>query len=38
LEEVLEMIDMAEFQKCMVPLFQRIANCLNSSHFQVSFF
>jgi serine/threonine-protein phosphatase 2A regulatory subunit B' len=38
LEEVLELTDMAEFQKCMVPLFRRIANCLNSSHFQVSFF
>ncbi|GJN37304.1 hypothetical protein PR202_gb26240 [Eleusine coracana subsp. coracana] len=36
LEEVLELIDMAEFQKCMVPLFRRIANCLNSSHFQVA--
>jgi serine/threonine-protein phosphatase 2A regulatory subunit B' len=38
LEEVLELIDMAEFQKCTVPLFQRIAHCLSSSHFQVSFF
>jgi serine/threonine-protein phosphatase 2A regulatory subunit B' len=38
LEEVLEFIDMAEFQKCTVPLFQRIAHCLSSSHFQVSFF
>ncbi|KAG8053199.1 hypothetical protein GUJ93_ZPchr0001g30256 [Zizania palustris] len=36
LEEVLELTDMAEFQKCMVPLFRRIANCLNSSHFQVA--
>ena len=36
LEEVLELIDMAEFQKCMVPLFRRIATCLNSSHFQVA--
>jgi len=38
LEEVLELTDMAEFQKCMVPLFRRIASCLNSSHFQVIFF
>jgi serine/threonine-protein phosphatase 2A regulatory subunit B' len=38
LEEVLELIDMAEFQKCTVPLFRRIAHCLSSSHFQVSFF
>jgi serine/threonine-protein phosphatase 2A regulatory subunit B' len=35
LEEVLELTEMAEFQKCMVPLFRRIAHCLNSSHFQV---
>jgi serine/threonine-protein phosphatase 2A regulatory subunit B' len=38
LEEVLELTDVAEFQKCMVPLFRRIASCLNSSHFQVIFF
>jgi serine/threonine-protein phosphatase 2A regulatory subunit B' len=38
LDEVLELIDMAEFHKCTVPLFRRIAHCLNSSHFQVSFF
>jgi len=37
LEEVLELTDMAEFQKCMVPLFRKIASCLNSSHFQVRF-
>ncbi|KAH7657287.1 Protein phosphatase 2A regulatory B subunit B56 protein [Dioscorea alata] len=36
LEEVLEAINMAEFQKCMVPLFRRIGYCLNSSHFQVA--
>lgn len=35
LEEVLETTTMAEFQKVMVPLFTRIACCLNSSHFQV---
>jgi serine/threonine-protein phosphatase 2A regulatory subunit B' len=38
LEEVLEATEMAEFQKCMVPLFRRLAQCLNSSHFQVPFF
>lgn len=38
LEEVLEATEMAEFQKCMVPLFRRLAQCLNSSHFQVLFF
>lgn len=36
LEEVLEMTDVVEFQKCMVPLFRRIGYCLNSSHFQVA--
>ncbi|KAJ8643938.1 hypothetical protein MRB53_005686 [Persea americana] len=36
LEEVLEATNMAEFQKCMVPLFRRISSCLNSSHFQVA--
>ncbi|KAJ3694168.1 hypothetical protein LUZ60_009648 [Juncus effusus] len=36
LEEVLEAIEMDEFRKCMVPLFRRIACCLNSSHFQVA--
>ncbi|CAN7013055.1 hypothetical protein IGI04_012320 [Brassica rapa subsp. trilocularis] len=36
LEEVLEGTQAAEFQRCMVPLFRRIARCLNSSHFQVA--
>ncbi|CAA7046913.1 unnamed protein product [Microthlaspi erraticum] len=36
LEEVLEATQAAEFQRCMVPLFRRIAKCLNSSHFQVA--
>ncbi|KAM0826175.1 hypothetical protein ACQ4PT_069053 [Festuca glaucescens] len=36
LEEVLELTEMPEFQKCMVPLFRRVAYCLNSSHFQVA--
>ncbi|KAJ1261970.1 hypothetical protein BS78_09G070200 [Paspalum vaginatum] len=36
LEEVLELTEMADFQKCVVPLFRRIAQCLNSSHFQVA--
>ncbi|KAJ0094103.1 hypothetical protein Patl1_16848 [Pistacia atlantica] len=35
LEEVLEATQPPEFQRCMVPLFQRIARCLNSLHFQV---
>ncbi|KAH1123243.1 hypothetical protein J1N35_006403 [Gossypium stocksii] len=36
LEEVLEATQTAEFQRCIVPLFRRIARCLNSAHFQVS--
>ncbi|KAF3540656.1 hypothetical protein F2Q69_00018339 [Brassica cretica] len=36
LEEVLEATQPVEFQRCMVPLFQRVARCLNSSHFQVA--
>jgi len=36
IEEVLEATNTVEFQKCMVPLFRRIAQCINSSHFQVS--
>lgn len=35
LEEVLEFTQEAEFQRCMVPLFQQVARCLNNSHFQV---
>jgi hypothetical protein len=37
IEEILEATSMVEFQKCMVPLFRRIAHCINSSHFQVTF-
>ncbi|KAF3431111.1 hypothetical protein FNV43_RR25841 [Rhamnella rubrinervis] len=36
LEEVLEATQPPEFQRCMVPLFRRIARCLNSPHFQVA--
>lgn len=36
LEEVLEATQAPEFQRCMVPLFRRIAHCLSSSHFQVA--
>uniref|UniRef100_A0A6N2MTL4 Serine/threonine protein phosphatase 2A regulatory subunit n=1 Tax=Salix viminalis TaxID=40686 RepID=A0A6N2MTL4_SALVM len=36
LEEVLEATQPPEFQRCMVPLFQQLARCLNSSHFQVA--
>lgn len=36
LEEILEATQPADFQRCMVPLFSRIAHCLNSLHFQVA--
>ncbi|KAL6897331.1 hypothetical protein ACP4OV_007027 [Aristida adscensionis] len=36
LEEILETTQLAEFQKCMVPLFRQIAQCMNSTHFQVA--
>ncbi|KDP26746.1 hypothetical protein JCGZ_17904 [Jatropha curcas] len=36
LEEILEATQPSEFQRCMVPLFQQISQCLNSSHFQVA--
>ncbi|XP_008795966.2 serine/threonine protein phosphatase 2A 59 kDa regulatory subunit B' gamma isoform-like isoform X1 [Phoenix dactylifera] len=36
LEEVLEATQVAEFQRCMVPLFRQIGRCLNSLHFQVA--
>jgi len=35
LEEILEGINMVEFQRIMVPLFLRIGCCINSLHFQV---
>ncbi|KAI3458923.1 hypothetical protein Pfo_015586 [Paulownia fortunei] len=36
LEEILEVTQSAEFQRCMVPLFRQIGRSLNSSHFQVA--
>ncbi|KAI3791887.1 hypothetical protein L2E82_05751 [Cichorium intybus] len=36
LEEVLDATQGQEFQRCMVPLFKRIAKCLKSPHFQVA--
>lgn len=36
IEEILETVNMAEFQKVMVPLFWRMGCCINSSHFQVA--
>ncbi|XP_019198597.1 PREDICTED: serine/threonine protein phosphatase 2A 57 kDa regulatory subunit B' beta isoform-like [Ipomoea nil] len=36
LEEILELTQPAEFQRCLVPLFKQIGRCLNSFHFQVA--
>jgi len=36
LEEVLELTQLAEFRAVVNPLFQRIAKCLRSQHFQVA--
>ncbi|GBG25298.1 Serine/threonine-protein phosphatase 2A 56 kDa regulatory subunit delta isoform [Hondaea fermentalgiana] len=36
LEEILELIQLQEFRVIMVPLFRRIAQCLDSQHFQVA--
>eukprot|EP00250_Pteridium_aquilinum_P007920 c17533_g1_i1 orf=661-2172(-) len=36
LEEVLEVTQPEEFQRCMVPLFRQVGRCLNSPHFQVA--
>ncbi|XP_004239176.2 serine/threonine protein phosphatase 2A 57 kDa regulatory subunit B' theta isoform [Solanum lycopersicum] len=36
LEEILEATQPPDFQRCMVPLFRRIAQCLTSLHFQVA--
>lgn len=35
-EEVLDVIDAGEFPKVAVPLFQQLARCVNSQHFQVA--
>ena len=35
-EEVLDVIDPLEFQKCQVALFHQLARCINSQHFQVA--
>lgn len=38
LEEILDVIEPAEFQKVMDPLFRQLAKCVSSPHFQVSIF
>ncbi|GJN88799.1 hypothetical protein Rhopal_001769-T1 [Rhodotorula paludigena] len=35
-EEILDVIEPAEFQKIMVKLFQQLARCVSSQHFQVA--
>ncbi|VBB32313.1 unnamed protein product [Acanthocheilonema viteae] len=35
-EEILDVIEPAEFQKVMIPLFQQLARCVSSPHFQVA--
>lgn len=35
-EEILDVIDPVEFTKIQVPLFQQLARCVNSQHFQVA--
>lgn len=36
LEEILDVIEPAEFQKVMKPLFRQLAKCVSSPHFQVA--
>lgn len=36
LEEVLDVMESAEFKKVMVPLFYQLARCVSSPHFQVA--
>ncbi|XP_019869337.2 serine/threonine-protein phosphatase 2A 56 kDa regulatory subunit gamma isoform isoform X2 [Aethina tumida] len=36
MEEILDVIEPAEFQKVMVPLFRQLAKCVSSPHFQVA--
>lgn len=37
LEEILDVIEPAEFTKVMTPLFKQLAKCVSSPHFQVKF-
>ncbi|CAO3591151.1 unnamed protein product [Absidia cylindrospora] len=36
IEEILDIIDVREFQRIMVPLFTKLGQCVSSSHFQVA--
>jgi serine/threonine-protein phosphatase 2A regulatory subunit B' len=35
-EEILDVIESAEFTKIVIPLFSQLARCINSQHFQVA--
>ncbi|TIA92169.1 hypothetical protein E3P99_00763 [Wallemia hederae] len=35
-EEILDVIEPAQFQRIMVPLFHQLSRCINSQHFQVA--
>lgn len=37
LEEILDVIEPAEFTKVMTPLFKQLSKCVSSPHFQVKF-
>lgn len=36
-EEILDAIEASQFQKVMEPLFKKIAKCVSSPHFQVTY-
>ena len=36
LEEILDSIEAAQFQKIMEPFFKKVAKCVSSPHFQVT--
>ena len=36
LEEILDVIEHSEFSKIMTPLFNQLARCVSSPHFQVT--
>ena len=38
LEEILDSIEAAQFQKIMEPFFKKVSKCVSSPHFQVTFF
>lgn len=36
IEEILDVIDLVQFEKIQVPLFKQIAKCVSCPHFQVN--